>query len=176
MLSKISKTRTVRDRVATYKLRQHERPKLLAIDFDGCLTDDHVLVDENGNEFVKVSRKDGLGASRLRLLGVIVLIISSERNLVVSKRAEKIQVEVLQDIKNKQAALQEFASSRGITQNEIWAVGNDINDLGLLNAVGFALCPADASEEVKSVSDMVLPIRGGEGILNYLARAMEKQE
>jgi N-acylneuraminate cytidylyltransferase len=165
---------TIRNKIIAYKLRPHERPKLLAVDFDGCLTDDHVLIDENGNEFVRVSRKDGLGASRLKNLGVLVLIVSSEKNLVVSTRAAKIQVDVLQGIQNKQVALQEFASCRGIAKSEIWAVGNDVNDLSLFSAAGRAICPKDAAEEVKASSDVVLPIKGGEGILNYLARIIEQ--
>ena len=167
---------TIQNKMIAYKLRTHKRPKLLAVDFDGCLTDDHVLIDEIGKEFVRVSRKDGLGASRLKNLGVIVLIISAEKNSVVSTRAAKIQVDVLQGIQNKQAALQEFASSRGIAKSEIWAVGNDVNDLSLFRAAGRAICPKDAAEEVKASSDVVLPIKGGEGILNYLARIIEQSQ
>ena len=148
-------------------------PKLLAIDFDGCLTDDHVLVDEHGTEFVRVSRKDGLGAGRLRLLGVTVLIISTEENLVVSQRAKKIKVEVMQGVQNKQAALEVFANNRGIAKNFIWAVGNDVNDIGLFKSAGLSLCPSDASSEIKAISDVILPIKGGEGILNYLAKLLE---
>jgi YrbI family 3-deoxy-D-manno-octulosonate 8-phosphate phosphatase len=149
------------------------KPKLLAIDFDGCLTDDHVLVDEYGTEFVRVSRKDGLGAGRLRSLGVTVLIISTEENLVVSQRAKKIKVEVMQGVQNKQTALEVFAQSRGIAKNSIWAVGNDINDIGLFKSAGLSLCPSDASSEIKAISDVILPIQGGEGILNYLAKLLE---
>ena len=149
------------------------KPELLAIDFDGCLTDDHVLVDEHGTEFVRVSRKDGLGAGRLKSLGVMVLIISTEENLVVSQRAKKIKVEVIQGVQNKQTALEIFAQSRGIAKNSIWAVGNDVNDIGLFKSAGLSLCPSDASSEIKAISDVILPIQGGEGILNYLAKLVE---
>jgi YrbI family 3-deoxy-D-manno-octulosonate 8-phosphate phosphatase len=163
----------LRRRFALGALIRSTIPKLLAIDFDGCLTDDHVLVDEHGTEFVRVSRKDSLGAGRLRSLGVTVLIISTEENLVVSQRAKKIKVEVIQGVQNKQAELEIFAQSRGIAKNFIWAVGNDVNDLGLFKSAGLSLCPSDASSEIKAISDVILPIQGGEGILNYLAKLLE---
>ena len=88
----------LRRRFASGALIRSTIPKLLAIDFDGCLTEDYVLVDEHGTEFVRVSRKYGLGAGRLRSLGLTVLIISTEENLVVSQRAKKIKVEVIQGV------------------------------------------------------------------------------
>ena len=156
------------------KIRKFGRPKVLAIDFDGCLTDDHVLVDEKGHEFVRVTRKDGLGAGRLKQLDIKVLIISTEENLVVSQRAKKIQVEAMQGVKNKQVALEEFALSRGITKDSIWAIGNDVNDISLFRAAGLKICPKDAAPEIKEISDIILPIEGGAGILNYLAQLLER--
>jgi YrbI family 3-deoxy-D-manno-octulosonate 8-phosphate phosphatase len=163
----------IKHRVSLAKLTSSTKPKLLAIDFDGCMTDDHVLVDENGAEFVRVSRKDGLGAGRLKSLDIAVLIISTEENLVVSQRAKKIRVEVIQGVQNKEVVLQEFAASRGIPRSSIWAVGNDVNDLGLFKSAGLTICPSDASPEIIAVSDVILPIKGGEGILNYLAKHLE---
>ena len=165
----------LRYRFALGALIRSTKPKLLAIDFDGCLTDDRVLVDEHGTEFVRVSRKDGLGAGRLRSLGITVVIISTEENLVVTQRAKKIKVEVIQGVQNKQTALEIFAQSRGIKKNLIWAVGNDVNDIGLFKSAGLSLCPSDASSEIKAISDVILPIQGGDGILNYLAKLLENK-
>lgn len=163
----------LRRRITPSALIGPTKPKLLAVDFDGCLTDDYVLVDDLGTEFVRVSRKDGLGAGRLISMGVTVLIISTEENLVVSQRAKKIKVEVIQGVKNKQLELAMFAEKRGIAKNLIWAVGNDVNDIGLFKSAGLTLCPSDASSEIKAISDVILPIKGGEGILNYLAKLLE---
>jgi N-acylneuraminate cytidylyltransferase len=150
-------------------------PKMLAIDFDGCLTDDNVFLDKIGNEFVRVSRKDGLGAERLMAMGIAVVIISTEENLVVSQRAKKMKVNVRQGVRNKQIALGEFAQSRGISKENIWAIGNDINDLSLFESAGYTMCPSDASIEIKSAANLILPIKGGEGVLNYLARLLESK-
>jgi len=58
-------------------------------DFDGVHTDDTVLIGQSGEEFVTVSRADGMGVSRLRAAGIPVLILSTETNPVVSARARK---------------------------------------------------------------------------------------
>ena len=160
-------------RFAMHKLSKLSKPGILAIDFDGCLTDDHVFVDETGKEFVRASRKDGLGAGRLKVLGIVVVIVSTEENLVVSQRAQKMQVEVRQGVQNKRIALNDFAQSRGIAREKIWAVGNDVNDLSLFESASFTLCPRDASPEVRAIADLILPINGGEGILNFLANILE---
>ena len=157
-----------------HQLSALDRPKILAIDFDGCLTDDYVFVDQTGKEFVRVSRKDGLGAGRLKLLGIAVVIVSTEENLVVSQRAKKMRVEVRQGVRNKQLALNEYAGSRSVARENIWAIGNDVNDISLFKSAAFSLCPRDASSEIKSVADLILPINGGEGILNFLANAFDQ--
>ena len=162
-------------RFVARKISKLSPPKLLAIDFDGCLTDDRVLVDETGKEFVRVSRKDGLGAGRLKALGITVIIVSSEENLVVSQRAKKIKVEVRQGVQNKQVALEEFAHGLGIAKERIWAVGNDVNDISLFQAAGVTICPSDASIEIKDVADLTLPIKGGEGLLNFIANLLEEK-
>lgn len=154
-------------------LRKLETPSILAIDFDGCLTDDHVFVDENGVEFVRASRKDGLGAGRLKALGITVLIMSTEKNPVVSHRANKMQVEVRQAVRDKKKALRDYAQDKGVIREKIWAIGNDVNDIGLFDSAGFTMCPNDASIELKSIANIVLPVKGGDGILNFLARAIE---
>ena len=164
----------VKLRFAVRKISRLYPPELLAIDFDGCLTDDHVLIDETGKEFVRVSRKDGLGAGRLKALGITVIIISTEENLVVSQRAKKMKVEVRQGVLNKQVALEEFAHGLGIDRERTWAIGNDVNDTSLFQAAGVTICPSDASVEIKAIADLTLPVKGGKGILNFLAKSLEK--
>ena len=60
--------------------------KYVAFDFDGVFTDNTVLVDEFGSEFVRCSRFDGLGLDKLRNLNIEMSIISSEKNPLVLKR------------------------------------------------------------------------------------------
>ena len=62
------------------KLNKVQIPKILFTDFDGCLTDDRVWLNQDGEEFVAANRKDGLAVKRLKNLGIQVVIASTEIN------------------------------------------------------------------------------------------------
>ena len=110
-------------------------------DFDGVHTDDTVYVDEDGHEFVRVSRSDGMGVALLRARGIPFLILSTETNPVVSARARKLGVEVLQGIDDKATALAAWADAAGIPLSRIAYLGNDVNDLAASNSwAGPSLC------------------------------------
>ena len=68
------------------------RIKLIACDFDGVMTDNTVIVDENGKESVVCSRSDGLGIGILKEKGIEVIVISKEKNKVVGARCRKLDI------------------------------------------------------------------------------------
>ena len=67
-----------------------------------------------------------------------------------------MQVEVIQGVQDKQTALEEFALSRGIAKEYIWAIRNDVNYLDLFKSAGLTMCPKDAAVEIKTISDLTL--------------------
>jgi YrbI family 3-deoxy-D-manno-octulosonate 8-phosphate phosphatase len=79
--------------------------KIIYYDFDGVMTDNKVYADQNGNEMVQVNRADGLGIAEIKKLGIKQIIISTEKNPVVSARANKLGIPCLQGIENKKDAL-----------------------------------------------------------------------
>lgn len=162
--------------MGNFLIRSRGKPSLIATDFDGCLTDDKVYVNDEGAEFVQVTRRDGLGAQRLRDLNVGIVILSSERNNVVSARARKMGVDVVQNVANKVEALKDFVDKHSILWSDTWFVGNGVNDRDLAENASFVLCPADSALEIRKISDVILPIKGGEGILNYIAHIIETLE
>jgi len=141
-------------------------------DFDGVHTDDTVLVGQGGEEFVRVSRSDGMGIGRLRAAGIPVLILSTETNPVVSARARKLGVDVVQGSADKAAALRAWASRRGIPLERIAYLGNDINDLGCLELVGWPIAVPAAHPEVIAASRVVLAAPAGAGAVRELADAV----
>ena len=138
-------------------------------DFDGVHTDDTALIDAHGDERVRVSRSDGMGVARLRRAGIPVLILSTETHPVVGARATKLQVEVLQSIDDKAAAIRRWASARGIPLSRIAYLGNDVNDIPAMEIVGWPIAVADARPEVTAIARRVLSRRGGEGAVRELA-------
>ncbi len=143
--------------------------KLMVLDFDGVMTDNRVLVDENGKESVFVNRADGMGINLLKSYGIQCMILSTEKNPVVSKRAEKLNISVLQGIEDKCDALKNYAELQGIALQDILYVGNDINDLSVMQIVGVTAVPADAYEIVKEKADILLKTKGGYGVVRELA-------
>lgn len=145
---------------------------VLVTDFDGVHTDDTATVDSEGRESVRVSREDGMGVSRLRRAGIPMLILSTEQNPVVARRAEKLQVPVLHGVDDKVSALAAWAAEHGIRLADIAYVGNDVNDLGALGIVGWPIAVANAHPQVKAAARVVLSRRGGEGAVREVIERM----
>jgi N-acylneuraminate cytidylyltransferase len=145
---------------------------VLVTDFDGVHTDDTATVDSDGRESVRVSREDGMGISRLRRAGIPMLILSTEQNPVVARRAEKLRVPVLHGVDDKAAALTAWAVENDIPLTDIAYVGNDVNDLGALGLVGWPIAVANAHPQVKAAARVVLTRRGGEGAVREVIERM----
>lgn len=137
--------------------------EMLALDFDGVMTDNRVLVFEDGREAVLCNRSDGLGLERLRATGLPLAVISKEKNPVVAARCRKLKIPCEQGIDDKLTVLKRMAGEHGVALANVAYVGNDINDLACLNAVGIAVAPADAYPEVLRVADIVTAANGGFG-------------
>ncbi len=144
-------------------------PAAVVFDFDGVLTDNTVFVSEDGRESVRCDRSDGMGIGHLAAAGIPLLILSKERNPVVAARARKLGVEALQGIDDKLPALLSWLGARQLDPMRTIFVGNDVNDLACMRAVGFSACPADAHEEARRVARMILRARGGRGAVRELA-------
>lgn len=138
-------------------------------DFDGVHTDDRASVDADGMESVQVSRADGLGVAMLRDAGVPLVIMSRERNRVVAARAAKLQVEVLQAVDDKAAALTAWAAARRIPLERIAYVGNDVNDASALALVGWPIVVPGAHPSVLPLARHVLTAAGGRGAVREVA-------
>lgn len=137
-------------------------------DFDGVHTPDTAYVDEAGQETVRVSRSDGMGVSVLRGAGIPFLICSRERNPVVTARAAKLGVDVLQAVTDKRTAVLEWLANAGIEPARAAYVGNDLNDLGPMAAVGWPIAVADAHPEALRAARVVLSRPGGFGAVREL--------
>jgi YrbI family 3-deoxy-D-manno-octulosonate 8-phosphate phosphatase len=140
-----------------------ERIDLVVFDFDGVMTDNAVLLDDAGTESVRVNRGDGWGIARLRDAGVPMLVLSTETHPVVAARCKKLELECLQGLDDKAQTLAELLGERGIRPEHVAYVGNDVNDSGCFDLVGFPVAVADANPRLVARAALVLSRRGGEG-------------
>lgn len=137
--------------------------KLLALDFDGVLTDNTVIVDENGKESVICNRRDSLGIELLKKRGIDVIVISKETNKVVKVRCSKLKISCVFGVDEKLSILKKEIEKRGLAPKEVCYIGNDINDLDCIKYVGLGVAVNDAFSQVKKKADLVTKRNGGEG-------------
>ena len=139
--------------------------KLLALDFDGVLTDGYVYINQQGEETVRCSRKDSLGTNILQAIGIYVVVISKEVNPIVEMRCKKMKVDCyygVQDGKDKLSILKFYALERTISLDEIVYIGDDVNDIECIQAVGVGVTVADGHPDCKAIADYIMKRRGGE--------------
>ncbi|MER5290843.1 N-acylneuraminate cytidylyltransferase [Streptomyces pharetrae] len=141
----------------------------VVLDFDGTQTDDRVLIDSDGREFVSVHRGDGLGIAALRKAGLKLLILSTEQNPVVAARARKLKLPVLHGIDRKDLALKQWCEEQGIAPERVLYVGNDVNDLGCFALVGWPVAVASAHDVVRGAARAVTTLPGGDGAIREIA-------
>lgn len=145
-----------------------ENISAFVFDFDGVLTDNLVHVSESGRELVTCNRSDGLAFDVLNKLGIPVFILSSERNRVVSKRAEKLKITAIQSVENKAKELKKLIVDNGWKTNNVVYIGNDLNDYMPMISGVIAVCPSDSHAEIKKISQIVLCSAGGKGVVREL--------
>lgn len=143
--------------------------KLFLSDVDGVLTDAGMYYTESGDEFKKFNTHDGMGFNLLKQAGIKTGIITTEQTNIVSRRAEKLKTDyVYQNVGfgGKLKAALEICEKENISMQEVAYIGDDINCIELLSAVGLAACPANATQKVKEIPGIIhLSKSGGEGVV-----------
>ncbi|WP_317445020.1 N-acylneuraminate cytidylyltransferase [Streptomyces collinus] len=150
-------------------LPRHDDIDAVVLDFDGTQTDDRVLIDSDGREFVSVHRGDGLGIAALRRSGLKMLILSTEQNPVVAARGRKLKLPVLHGIDRKDLALKQWCEEQGIAPERVLYVGNDVNDLPCFALVGWPVAVGSAHDVVRGAARAVTTLPGGDGAIREIA-------
>ena len=137
-------------------------------DFDGVLTNNLVYLNQEGVESVACSRADGLAFDVLRKLNKPAFILSTEKNSVVTMRAKKINIPVIQGAADKVSAIKELARENEFNLKKILYVGNDLNDYLVMKVCGYTVCPIDSHIIIKEISKYILTTKGGNGVVREL--------
>jgi 3-deoxy-D-manno-octulosonate 8-phosphate phosphatase (KDO 8-P phosphatase) len=146
--------------------RRMRRVRLVVTDVDGVLTDSITYFSKDGEALKGFNHRDGQGSRILREMGIELAILTGEPSPIVAARAEKLKVKgVMLGVDDKLPALEAFARGRGVALSEIAYLGDDLNDLEVLGAVGLAVVPADGCAEAKALAHWVTRATGGRGVL-----------
>jgi len=144
--------------------------RMLAMDVDGVLTDAGMYYTESGDELKKFTTRDGMGIKLLQAAGLVTAFITREKTSIVERRGQKLAVpEVHQGVDDKLAVLTTLAKKYGLTLDKAAYIGDDVNDLEALRAVGFSAAPADAMPSVLKAVHYVCKKKGGEGAVREVA-------
>jgi YrbI family 3-deoxy-D-manno-octulosonate 8-phosphate phosphatase len=143
--------------------------RLLVLDFDGVMTDNRVLVAQDGTEAVWCHRGDGWGIARLKERGMTIVVISTEANRVVEARCRKLGIDFVQACDDKLSELKRLVERFGLRPDGVAYVGNDVNDLDCLRWVGIPIAVADAVPAVRGVARLVTSRLGGDGAVREVA-------
>jgi YrbI family 3-deoxy-D-manno-octulosonate 8-phosphate phosphatase len=154
-----------------------ETIKLIIFDFDGVVTDNLVITDQDGKESVTASRSDSMHIRKLQALGVETMIISSEPNPVVMARAKKMGVDAIHNVglHDKGRAMRGVLDRKNLKAENVIYLGNDLNDLPCFEIAGWSVAVADAYPEVIRAADHVLTKTGGHGAIRELCEMVLKQ-
>lgn len=147
----------------------------IAFDFDGVFTNNKVYVSETGIEHVRCDRADGLAIDMLRSykrkrgLSFEMIILSKEKNPVVAARARKLQIQCIPGLDQKLICLKTYFQCARPGDADPFSgliyLGNDLNDLPVIERAGFSAVPADAHPLLRSVASAVLDTAGGCGFV-----------
>lgn len=150
--------------------------ELLVFDVDGCLTNGQITYSENGDEIKSFNVKDGLAISSWIRLGKKAAIITGRRSKIVERRAKELGIiHLRQGVHNKLEVLKEICLQEGLELSNVAAIGDDLNDYAMINAVGKSFTPADGSEYIRSTADMVLYNTGGNGAVREMIEDVIKE-
>jgi len=149
--------------------------KMFLTDNDGCLTDGGMYYSENGDELKKFNTKDGMGFGILRDKGIIIGVITGENVKLNERRFNKLKInEYIPGCKDKLSVVKDLCNKYNISLENVCYVGDDINDLEVIKAVGFGCCPNDAQEIVKESAKYIAKLAGGEGCIREIVNLLVK--
>lgn len=157
--------------VSEMSLQQRaNRVALVLTDVDGVLTDGGVYYSARGEEMKRFNIRDGMGVERLLNVGVACGIVTGELSESVKRRAEKLHISELHlGVKDKLPCVEAIARRLDLPLERIAYIGDDVNDLAVLERVGLAACPADALQLVRDKVALVCRAPGGFGAFRELA-------
>ncbi len=147
--------------------------KLIVLDVDGCLSNGKLTYDANGIESKSFNVKDGLGITTWIKMGHSVAIITGRNSSIVKKRAKELGVTHLhQGIRDKDRVLKEIIDSLDLALYEVAAIGDDLNDYGMLSLVGRSFTPSNGVSYIQELVNTTLTKKGGDGAVREMIETL----
>jgi 3-deoxy-D-manno-octulosonate 8-phosphate phosphatase (KDO 8-P phosphatase) len=151
-------------------LTRARRVRLLTCDVDGVLTDGRIYVDDHGHEIKAFSALDGVGIGLLQRAGITVAWITGSSAPAVAHRARRLNVaHVVLGAAEKHAPWEALRTKLGLAAADCAHIGDDLPDLPIFQACGFAVTVPHAPPAVREHAQFVTARDGGAGAVRELA-------
>jgi len=140
------------------------RIKAFAFDVDGVLSNPKVYVHPDGDLIRTMNTKDGYAIQYAAKRGYPIAIITGGKTESVGMRFQNLGLtDIYLGSYNKVEDFNDFIYKYGFEAADVLYMGDDLPDYRVMKMAGVACCPSDAVEEIKSVSDYISHLPGGEG-------------
>ncbi len=147
----------------------------LFLDVDGVLNSGVLILGDDPEPLRTLNVKDGYALQLAVKKGFRIVIISGGRSEKVRNRFEKLGIkDIFLGVDYKYDVYQHFLKEKRITPHTVLYMGDDIPDYEIMKEVALAVCPADAAEEIKAVSQYISPYKGGEGCVRDVIEQLLK--
>ncbi len=151
--------------------------ELIILDVDGTMTDSRITYSESGDEIKTFNVKDGLAIVSWMKLGKKVAIITGRTSKIVERRARELHIEhYYQGCDDKLTKLQMLIEKLNISMENVAAIGDDLNDYRMLEAVQVSFVPRDANEYVDKIASVILTRKGGSGAVREMIEYLIRKE
>ena len=151
--------------------------KLLLLDVDGVLTDGNIIFGESNQEIKIFNVKDGLGIKLAQAGEIEIGIITGRTSEAVKKRADELDIKILnQGQPDKLKVYEQIKNDLGLKDDQIAYVGDDLNDLKLLQKVGLSIAVKDSCDEVKAEADYITKSSGGKAAVREVIELILKSQ
>ena len=138
--------------------------KAFIFDVDGVLTDGIVHVTETGEQLRQFNIKDGYALQLAVKRGYIVAVITGGRSAGVRLRLKGLGIsDIFMEVDSKIEVFNQFLNNNNLHTEQVLYMGDDIPDYQVMQLAGLPVCPADAVEEIKSLSSYISSRDGGKG-------------
>jgi YrbI family 3-deoxy-D-manno-octulosonate 8-phosphate phosphatase len=166
-----------KETISKKNISRLKKIKVLLTDVDGVLTDGGMYYTEAGLIMKKFNAKDGMGVNLLRAAGIKTGIVSADKTPIAKKRAEVLKLDfILYGVENKLEAVKKIIKETNLLPENFAFIGDDVNDLEVLNFVGLSICPNDAATKVRNECHIIAPQNGGEGVFRYITDLIISQQ
>ena len=144
--------------------------KLVGTDIDGVWTDARMYFTPDGELMKSFSTYDGMAVAMLKKIGIIVAILTGENSDIVTARAEKLNIdEVYVNEHEKLKRLTYLSKKYKISMEEVAYIGDDVNDLEVLGAVGLSAMAGNSPILDQFNPDYTTTRHGGNGAFREFA-------